>query len=137
MLVGMTCLTSYFALMLKALVQFVQKICWGQRHACVKHTTHDHHLPPPHPVGPPPAAPPAALAAFREQERLVGGQLRGLAIDASWLKSYAVGSLVATKEALQVCLRVGACGAHGRKLGLRRSVGARMHACVRASMARV
>ncbi len=44
---------------------------------------------------------------FREQEHLLGSQLAGLAVDASWLKSYAVATLVATKEAMQVGLVVG------------------------------
>ncbi|KAI8476321.1 MAG: hypothetical protein J3K34DRAFT_516731 [Monoraphidium minutum] len=53
----------------------------------------------------------ASLAAFREQEALVGGQLRGLAVDASWLKSYAVGALVTAKEAMQM----GVVGMHSTK----------------------
>lgn len=59
--------------------------------------------------------PAAARAAFLQTEDLVGGQLRGLVVDASWLKSYAVGTLVVAKEAMQVggrlslraCLRSG------------------------------
>ncbi|GLI62032.1 hypothetical protein VaNZ11_004610, partial [Volvox africanus] len=43
----------------------------------------------------------AILKSFTEQEGLLNEQLSGLCRDASWLKSYMVASLVATKEGMQ------------------------------------
>ncbi|GLC36880.1 hypothetical protein PLESTB_000182800 [Pleodorina starrii] len=43
----------------------------------------------------------AILKSFTEQEGLLNEQLSGLCRDASWLKSYMIASLVATKEGMQ------------------------------------
>lgn len=69
--------------------------------------------PSPHPHPAPPH--PAVLGDFRQQEHLIGSQLGGLNRDVAWLKAYAVGALVVTKEAMQARARpaVSNCAPHG------------------------